>query len=199
MTVLFGDFEDFAHLDLHLLAAADAHEQAQIRLDRARISARAQNTLPEYHPDDIAAARSGSWRLLRCDELGDEQPERPGGRLYLLAFEGVVRYIKVGMVEGRKLAALRDRVRRHEHAAEIHQCFLFDAWASQSCTTDEAAGQWEVRVLQRLNTLVKGNRVRRVHREYFYGVPFHMAMNAIELERPEVDGAPRHPGVVYQA
>lgn len=60
MTVFLGDFEDFTHLDLHLLAAADAHGQAQIRLDRARISARTQNTLPEYHPDGIAAARSGS-------------------------------------------------------------------------------------------------------------------------------------------
>ncbi|WP_329371203.1 hypothetical protein [Streptomyces sp. NBC_01483] len=198
MTVLFGDFEDFSHLDLHLLAAADAHERAQIRLDRVRISARAQGMLPDYHRDDIAAARSGSWRLLRRDELGDEQPERLGGRLYLLAFEGLVRYIKVGMVEGRTLAALRDRVRRHEHAAEIHHCFLFDAWASQPCTTDQAAKQWEDRVLGRLNTLVNGDQVWRVHQEYFYGIPFDMAMTAIEVERPEVDGAPRHPGVVYQ-
>ncbi|MCP9211446.1 hypothetical protein [Streptomyces cucumeris] len=145
MTVLFGDFEDFSHLDLHLLAAADAHERAQIRLDRARISARTQGTLPDQQPDDIAAARSGSWRALRRDELGDEQPERlGGGRLYLLAFEGIVRYIKVGMVEGRTMAALR------------------------------------------------------VHQEYFYGIPFGLAMTAIELERPEVEGTPRHPGVVYQ-
>ncbi|MHB9856601.1 hypothetical protein ACSYGO_46245 [Streptomyces krungchingensis] len=198
MTIPFGDFEDFSHLDLHLLAAADAHEQAQIRLDRARISARTQGTLPDYHPDDIAAARSGSWRALRRDEIGDEQPERLGGRLYLLAFEGIVRYIKVGMVEGRTLAALRDRVRRHEHAAEIHQCFLLDAWASQPCATDQAARQWEEHVLERLNTLLNGDRVRRVHREYFYGISFDLAMTAIELERPEVDGTPRHPGVVYQ-
>ncbi|MFJ6438602.1 hypothetical protein [Streptomyces sp. NPDC091416] len=46
MTILFGDFEDFAHLNLHLLAAADAHERGQIRIDRARISARTQGTLP---------------------------------------------------------------------------------------------------------------------------------------------------------
>ncbi|MFF2999434.1 hypothetical protein ACFVTC_33515 [Streptomyces sp. NPDC057950] len=198
MTVFFGDFKDFSHLDLHPLAAADAHEQAQIRLDRARNSATTQGTLPNYHPYDIAAARSGSWRALRHDELGDKQPERLGRRLYLLTFEGIVRYIKVGMVEGRTLAALRDRVRRHEHAAEIHQCFLVDAWASQPCTTDQAAGRWEDRVLERLNTLVKGDRVRRVHREYFYGIPLDLALTAIELERPEVDGSPRHPGVVYQ-
>ncbi|MFJ4972504.1 hypothetical protein [Streptomyces sp. NPDC088755] len=198
MTVFFGDFEDLSVLDLHLLAAADAHEQAQMRLDRARVSARVQGTLPDYSPDDIAAVRSGSWRALRSDELGDEQPERLGGRLYLLAFEGVVRYIKVGMVEGRTLAALRYRVRRHEHAAEIHQCFLLDAWASQPCTTDRAARQWEVRVLDRLNTLVNGDRVRRLHREYFYGIPFGLAMTAIELERLEMDGTPRHPGVVHQ-
>ncbi|MGW4027425.1 hypothetical protein [Streptomyces sp. NPDC005009] len=102
------------------------------------------------------------------------------------------------MVEERTLDALRGRVRRHEHAAEIHQCFLFDARASQPCTTDQAALQWEDRVFERLNTLVEGNRVRRVHREYFYGISIDLAMAAIELERPEVDGTPPHPGVVYQ-
>ncbi|GAA5217635.1 hypothetical protein [Streptomyces thinghirensis] len=195
MTVLFGDFEDFAHLDLHLLAAGDDYERAQIRISNARVSADAQGTLPDYHPDDIACVRSGSWRFLRRDEIGDEQPDGPGGRLYLLAFEGLVPYIKVGMVEGRTPAALRDRVRRHEHAAEVHQYFLFDAWASQPCTTDQVAKQWEERVLVRLNAL---ERVRRVHREYFYGVPFQMAMSAIEIERSAVRGTPRHPGVVYQ-
>lgn len=195
MTVLFGDFEDFAHLDLHLLAATDDYERAQIRIDRARVSARSQGTLPDYHSADIVDVRSGSWRFLRRDEIGDEQPEKPGGRLYLLAFEGLVPYIKVGMVEGRTPAALRDRARRHEHAAEIHQYFLFNAWASQPCATDQVARQWEERVLERLNTL---ERVRRVHREYFYDVPFQMAMSAIEIERSAVKGTPRHPGVVYQ-
>ncbi|MEV7144650.1 hypothetical protein [Streptomyces tauricus] len=49
-----------------------------------------------------------------------------------------------------------------------------------------------------MNTLVNGKRIRRVHKEYFYGIAFEWAMSGIELERPEVDGTPRHPGVVYQ-
>ncbi|MEV7144651.1 hypothetical protein [Streptomyces tauricus] len=118
---------DFADLDLHLLASADAHAHAKERIDQARISAEAQGVQPIYRREDIDAVSSGSWRFLRYDEIGHEQPGRLGGRLYLLAFEGLVRYIKIGMIKGRELDTLRKRVRDHEHAAEVHQCFLLDA------------------------------------------------------------------------
>ncbi|MFE7497578.1 hypothetical protein ACFU6O_00600 [Streptomyces albidoflavus] len=103
MTVVFGGF------DLHLLAWADAHGRAQTRIERARISASAQRTLPDFHRDDIAVVRSGSWRFLRRDEVGDEQPDALGRRLYLLAFEGLFPYIKVGMIKVRSSAALHTR------------------------------------------------------------------------------------------
>ncbi|MEU3044633.1 hypothetical protein ABZ700_27585 [Streptomyces diastaticus] len=167
-------------------------------ITRARIDAAQKDTVPEYKRHDIKVVRLGALSDLRLDGIGDEQPEETGGRLYLLAFEGTVRYIKVGMVEGRRPSALHERVTRHLHAASVHRCFLVDAWASEPCATRKATRQWEHRVLTRLNPLRKEGWVDREFREYFYGVPFGMALAAIERERLEGEGAAPHPGVVYE-
>ncbi|MER5739966.1 hypothetical protein ABT117_30435 [Streptomyces sp. NPDC002262] len=196
----FGSLEDFSELDLLLLVtAAGDYEQALLRVNHASAVARRRGVLPVFRTEDISTVRAASWESLRRDEIGDEQSDGPGGRLYLLAFEGALPYIKVGMVEGRKAKSLRDRVRRHEHVAEIHQYFLVEAWASQPCATIEATKEWEERVLARLNTLVThGGAAQRTHEEYFRGIPFNIMVAAIELERSKVVGTPRHPGVVYE-
>lgn len=198
MTESLGECESYADLELSRLASAAEFERAQDRINSARIAAAASGAVPVFEEEDVDTVSSGCWRLLRQDEFGDDQPDGTGGRLYLLAFDGLVRYIKVGMVKGRKVSTLRERVRDHERAAQVHGCFLFDAWASQPCATEEAAKAWEDTVLNLLNTSVNGKWVRRVHKEYFYGVPFGMAYAAIESQRHDVEGTPRHPGVVYE-
>lgn len=197
MTRPRGESESYADLDLSHLTSESDFAHAQERISCARIDAASRGAVPAYEKKDIGTVSAECWRILRQDELGDEQPEGPGGRLYLLAFDGLVRYIKVGMIKGRKVSTLRERVRDHERAAQVHHCFLFDAWASQPCATEAAAKQWEENVLERLNRLVDDKRVRRVHHEYFYGVPFGMAAAAIERERSRVVGAPRHAGMIH--
>ncbi|MER8089486.1 hypothetical protein ABTZ57_31380 [Streptomyces sp. NPDC094048] len=170
MPVIFGDFPDFSDVDFRRLDPAyDVLAAAQDRLRRAR----ARDVSPSRQ--EIEEVIGGSWR--RIHKLS--HPLDAGGdRLYALAFEGTYPYVKVGRS---KDLELKSRIVKHEHDAAIQFCLLFDAWVSDPCPD---AYPWEQRVLARLDTVVADSpRVTRMHKEYFYGLPFHIAVLAAEMEQ----------------
>ncbi|MBZ6107164.1 hypothetical protein [Streptomyces olivaceus] len=170
MSVFFGDYRDFSDVDFRQLDPA--HDDLAAAQDRLR-QCRASDVSPTRQ--DLEAAIRGSWRRLR--ELS--RPLKAGGdRLYVLAFEAPHPFVKVGRS---KDLELRGRIVNHEHDAAIQFGFLFDAWVSDSCPD---AYPWEQRVLDRLDTVVASSpHVTKMHKEYYYGLPFHAAVLAAEMEQ----------------
>ncbi|WP_019355842.1 hypothetical protein [Streptomyces sp. AA1529] len=170
MPVFFGDLPDFSDLDFRKLDPDyDALAAAQDRMRRARD----RDVSPTM--EEVQGLMKACWQ--RINEL--RLPEVPGGdRLYVLAFEGPHPYLKVGRS---KDLELKSRIVKHEHDAAIQFSILFDAWVSESCPD---AYPWEQRVLARLDKVVAASPyVTKMFEEYYYGLSFHQAVLAAEMEQ----------------
>ncbi|MGW2642316.1 hypothetical protein [Streptomyces sp. NPDC001348] len=101
-----------------------------------------------------------------------------GSRIYLVEFQGVDQYVKVGRVGSGRSPAGPDqwlkRIRHHESIAAVHGCALVDAWVSVPIQQPERV---EANLLQEIRA-VPG--VNCVSREYFQGLPFEQAVEVTE-------------------
>ncbi|MDX3631680.1 hypothetical protein PV728_15600 [Streptomyces europaeiscabiei] len=100
--------------------------------------------------------------------------DAPGERLYLLSFEGIQSYIKVGRVSKRLFPA---RLSEYEHAAELGMVVIFDGWVSKARPSTRL---WETRARDAI-AAVPG--VQRTHKEYFSGIAFEDALAIVQRER----------------
>ncbi|MDQ0847761.1 hypothetical protein [Streptomyces sp. V1I6] len=100
--------------------------------------------------------------------------DAPGERLYLLSFEGLQSYVKVGRVEKR---IFPERLKEYEHQAELNTVVIFDGWVSKALPSTRL---WETRACDAL-AAVPG--VQRTHKEYFSGITFEDALAIVQRER----------------
>jgi hypothetical protein len=91
----------------------------------------------------------------------------PGGRVYLLNFEGPAQYVKAGRTTGHAV-----RLRKLRHQARMHGHGLFDAWVTGP--VQDARGL-EQHLLGELAELCPEHQG-----EYFHGLPFETALGIAE-------------------
>jgi hypothetical protein len=94
-------------------------------------------------------------------------PDKDGGRIYVLAFEGPVPYVKIGSTE-----KYEDRFDTHELTARNHCYSLVDGWVSQPVDTPQDAKRREKRLIERLHHELHGFHNSRPS-EYFHQADFH--------------------------
>ncbi|MFD8263590.1 hypothetical protein ACFV19_32925 [Streptomyces griseoluteus] len=97
--------------------------------------------------------------------------DAPGERVYLLSFEGLQTYIKVGRVE------IPERLKEYEHAAELGMTVIFDGWVSKAWPSTRL---WEARAR---DAIAAAPGVQRTHKEYFSGITFEDALAIVQRER----------------
>lgn len=132
---------------------------------------------PNFDPADMQATKRLAWAEL---EHAGAPLAAPGQRLYVLGFVGPGPSTKVGMATRtprNKENYLKQYLRSHERTALTYGCFMVRAWISRPLTS--GVRDWEQKALDAVEALDGAER----HREFFYGVDFDTAVEAVKVAR----------------
>ncbi|MEU6632881.1 hypothetical protein ABZ905_32045 [Streptomyces parvus] len=145
-------------------------EEIELRVAKQNVRYCFEKQIVPDIEDSVRVMHSAYEAMTRAGEPLDA----PGQRLYLLSFEGIQSYIKVGKV---RTQTFPDRFKDYEREARNGVLVIFDGWVSRPWPN---AHRWEIRACDAI-AAVPG--VQRIGRERFANITFEHALELARAER----------------